>query len=179
FIYDSATVNGVTMVNTKGRLAEAYTCTTCPGTKITDLGYKYSARGEITDVYESTAHSSGYYHLTATYFAHGALNSLSGVPGLPAIYYGGNSDTSGLDGEGRYLKVTASSGTSPVTGVTYTNSGTTQPIGSLSQVTLGSADNDTFSYDRNTGRLTQYKFNNGATPQTVQGDLTWNANGTL
>ena len=44
------------------------------------------------------------------------------------------------------------------------------------QVTLGSADNDTFSYDHNTGRLTQYKFNIGATPQTVQGDLTWNVN---
>jgi RHS repeat-associated protein len=179
FVYDAATVNGQTMTNAKSRLAEAYTCTTCPGTKITDLGYKYSARGEVTDVYESTLHSGGYYHLTATYFAHGALNSLTGIPSMPTIYYGGNSDTSGLDGEGRYLKVTASSGTSPVTGVAYTNTGTTQPIGSLSQVTLGSADNDTFSYDLNTGRLTLYKFNIGATPQTVQGDLTWNANGTL
>ncbi len=55
----------------------------------------------------------------------------------------------------------------------------TQPIGSLTQVTLGSGDNDTFGYDVNTGRLTQYKFNIGATPQTVEGDLTWNANGTL
>lgn len=179
FVYDTATVNSVTMVNTKGRLAEAYTCTTCPGTKITDLGYSYSARGEVSDVYQSTLHSGGYYHLTATYFPHGALNGLAGVPGLPTTYYGGNNDTSGLDGEGRYLKVTASSGTNPVTGVSYTNSGTTQPIGSLTQVALGSADNDTFSYDRNTGRLVQYKFNIGAAPQTVQGDLTWNANGTL
>jgi RHS repeat-associated protein len=179
FVYDNATVNGVTMVNAKSRLAEAYTCTTCPGTKITDLGYSYAARGEVSDAYESTAHSSGYYHLTASYFANGVLNALSGVPGLPTIYYGGNNDTSGLDGKGRYLKVTASTGTNPVTGVTYTNSGTTQPIGSLTQVTLGSADNDTFSYDRNTGRLVQYKFNIGATPQTVQGNLTWNANGTL
>ena len=84
-----------------------------------------------------------------------------------------------LDGEGRYKKVTASSGANPTTGVTYTNSGTAQPLGSLTKVTLGSADNDTFSYDRNTGRLTQYNFNIGATPQTVQGNLTWNANGTL
>jgi len=65
FVYDTATVNGQTMTLAKGRLAEAYTCTTCPGTKITDLGYKYSARGEVTDVYESTAHSGGYYHLTS------------------------------------------------------------------------------------------------------------------
>jgi RHS repeat-associated protein len=179
FVYDNATVNSVTMVNAKSRLAEAYTCTTCPGTKITDLGYSYSARGQVTDVYESTAHSGGYYHLTATYFGHGALNALSGVPGLPTIYYGGNNDTSGLDGKGRYLKVTASSSPNPASSVTYTNSGTTQPIGSLTQVTLGSGDNDAFTYDRNTGQLTQYKFNIGASPQTVKGDLTWNTNGTL
>jgi RHS repeat-associated protein len=179
FVYDTATVNGQAMINVKNRLAEAYTCTSCPGTKITDLGYSYSARGEVTDVYESTPHSSGYYHLTASYFAHGALNALGGVPQLPTIYYGGNSDSSGLDGEGRYLKVTASSGQNPVSGLTYTNSGTTQPIGSLTAVTLGSLDNDSFSYDPNTGRLTQYNFNIGVTPQTVQGNLTWNANGTL
>jgi len=41
---------------------------------------------------------------------HRALNALSGVPGLPTIYNGGNDDPSELDGEGRYLKVTASSG---------------------------------------------------------------------
>jgi hypothetical protein len=32
---------------------------------------------------------------------HGALNALSGVPGLPTIYYGENNDPSGLDREGR------------------------------------------------------------------------------
>lgn len=179
FVYDSATVNGQSMANAKSRLAEAYTCTTCPGTKLTDLGYGYSVRGEVKDVYQSTAHSNGYYHLTASYFVHGSLNALGGVPGLPTIYYGDNGVSSGLDGEGRYLKVTASAGTNPATNVVYTTSGTTQPIGSLTQVTLGSADNDTFSYDVNTGRLTQYKFNIGVTPQSVVGNLTWNANGTL
>jgi RHS repeat-associated protein len=179
FVYDNATVNGQTMLNAKGRMAEAYTCTTCPGTKLTDLGYSYSARGEVKDVYQFTAHSSGYYHLTSSYFPHGALNAVGGVPGMPTIYYGGNNDSSGLDGEGRYLKVTASSGTNPATSVVYTTSGTTQPIGSLTQVTLGSGDNDAFTYGVNTGRLTQYKFNIGATPQSVVGNLTWNANGTL
>src|SRR5207244_12823304 len=62
---------------------------------------------------------------------------------------------------------------------TETNSRTAQPLASHTKVTLGSPDNDTFSYNRNTGRLTQYNFNIGATPQTVQGNLTWNANGTL
>src|SRR5205807_1708660 len=49
YVYDSTLVGGFTLSNTKGRLSEAYTCTTCPGTKITDVGFSYSARGEITD----------------------------------------------------------------------------------------------------------------------------------
>jgi len=32
--------------------AKAYTCTSCP-TKITDLGFSYFARGDVTDTYES------------------------------------------------------------------------------------------------------------------------------
>src|SRR6266478_3596689 len=182
YLYDSATVNGVVMSNTKGRLAQAYTCTTaCPGTKITDLGFSYSARGEVTDVYESTAHSGGYYHITGTYWPHGALNALSGIPGVPTVYYGTPpADGSGLDGEGRYTKVTVSgTGLTPVTSAIYTNSGTAQPIGSLTQVTFGSLDNDNFSYNTATGRLTQYQFKMGTGPQTDTGVLNWNANGTL
>lgn len=181
FVYDAATVNGQAMANALSRLAEAYTCTSaCPGTKITDLGYSYSARGEMADVYESTPHSSGYYHVTESYWEHGSVKSLSNLAGLPTIYYGANG--SGLDGEGRITQVTTSSSSNPtlVSGVNYTTAnGTGQPIGSLTQVTLGSSDNDTFQYDANTGRLTQYNFNIGATSQTVQGGLTWNANGTL
>ena len=44
-------------------------------------------------------------------------------------------------------------------------------------VSFGSADSDVFTYDANTGRLAQYKFNVNA--QSVVGNLTWNANGTL
>ncbi len=44
FVYDAATVNSVVMSNAKARLAEAYTGTS--GSKITDLGFSYSARGE-------------------------------------------------------------------------------------------------------------------------------------
>lgn len=72
FVYDSATVNGVTMTNAKTHLAEAYTCTSCPGTKLTDVGYSYTVRGEPSDVYQSTPHSSGYYHISATYWANGS-----------------------------------------------------------------------------------------------------------
>jgi YD repeat-containing protein len=82
FVYDGATVNGVVMANPKGRLAEAYTGTGSP--KITDLGFSYSLRGELADTYESTPHSGGYYHVGATYWANGLLNTLStSLSGLP------------------------------------------------------------------------------------------------
>jgi RHS repeat-associated protein len=179
FVYESAVVNGTTMSLTAGRLAEAYTCTGTCTTKVTDIGFSYSARGELMDVYESTPHSGGYYHVSANYWPHGLLSSLILVgTNLPTIYYGG-SDGSSLDGEGRITKVTASSGTSPLaSNVIYTASGSAQPIGSLTSVTLGSGDSDTFGYDTLTGRLTSYTFKmNSAVAKS--GALTWNANGSL
>jgi RHS repeat-associated protein len=178
FVYDSATVGGATMQNPKGRLAEAYTCppTGSCATKKTDLGFSYSARGEAATVYEKTPNSgSTYYQVSATYWAHGGIDVLSSnLTGLPTVTYGT------LEGEGRATGVTASTGQSPlVSAVTYTTSGTTQPIGSLTQVTFGSSDYDTFSYDVHTGRMNQYKFVVGATPQTVTSNLNWNANGSL
>ncbi len=83
YVYDSATVGGSPMQNTAGRLAEQVTgygpsCTTvatCLGsmTRVTDEGFSYTARGEMSDVYESTPNSGGYYHTNATYSANGAL----------------------------------------------------------------------------------------------------------
>jgi len=173
FLYDSATVNGVGMPNAKGHLAEAYTCLT-PCTKITDVGFGYSPRGEVSDVYQLTPHSSpSYYHVSQTYWPHGAPFLLSsGIAGLPSISYGGTiGSTVGLDGEGRITQVTGASGQNPVTGVTYNNSSLP------TQVTFGSADTDIFAYDPNTLRTTQYQFNvNG---QSSTGTLTWNANSSL
>jgi RHS repeat-associated protein len=48
---------------------------------------------------------------------------------------------------------------------------------SLTQVTFGSADSDSFTYDPNTGRMTGYTFS--VNSQTDVGALTWNTNGTL
>jgi len=174
FVYDSATVNGAAMINVKDHLAEAYTCTTCPGTKLTDVGYSYTVRGEVSDVYECTQHSAGYYHLTQGYWAHGAPNALSGLPGLPTIAYGGTiGSTVGLDGEGRITQVTAGSGQNPTTGVTYNQASLP------SQVNFGSGDNDIFAYDPNTLRMTQFKFNVGTQSKYYNGALTWNANASL
>jgi hypothetical protein len=64
------------------------------GIKITDLGFSYSVRGEVSNVYESTPHSSGYYSMSATYWPNGALDQIGGLPTLPTLTYT-------PDGEGR------------------------------------------------------------------------------
>src|SRR5207245_1580362 len=83
FVYDSATVNGFTMTNAKGRLAEAYTG---PSTgKITDLGSSYTARGEQATLLEKTP-DSGWMSVSMGYWAVGSLNTLSGLA-IPSITY--------------------------------------------------------------------------------------------
>jgi RHS repeat-associated protein len=178
FIYDAATVNGIAMSNAEGRMAEAYTCSgtapppTC-STKITDEGFSYDARGQMTAYYQSSPNSGGYYSLSANYWEDHGLKTVSGV-GLPTLTFGG------LDGEGRVTTVTASTGTNPVTGVLYNTGGyTSEPIGALLTTTLGSGDTQNFTYDKNTGRMTSYSASVGASPVAITGNLTWNANGTL
>lgn len=163
--YDSATVNGVVMANTAGRLAETSTdnCGAWPPVKIVDIGYSYTARGEISDVYQSSPHSGGFYHSNVLYWANGATKQLTG-PGFPTITYG-------VDGEGRINTVSASSGQNPVTATTYS------PASLPTAMTFGSSDSDSFAYDPNTNRTTQYKFTLNTTSLT--GALGWNANGTL
>lgn len=191
FVYDAATVNSTAMTNAKGRLAEAYTTNSasCTGSgKIVDEGFSYSPRGESSDVWEQTPDSGGWYHVNATYWASGTLDTLNGgtspLPGLPAITYGGSAG-SGLDGEGRITQVAASTGQNPlINSVTYTNTGTTQPIGSLASVvygstTTGTGDSDSYNYDVTTGRMTGYTFYMGTTPLSQAAVLTWNKNSTL
>ncbi len=161
FVYDTVPT-GYTIPYPKGRMTEAYT-----GSKTTDLVFNYSARGETTDAWESTPHSGGYYHVTTSYWANGAVNQLTGI-GLPAITYG-------VDGEGRASTVSAASGQNPLTSTSYNLYAQPPQVA----ITLGSSDSDTFTYDGNTGRMTQYKFTVGSTPHSVIGNLTWNANGTL
>jgi len=180
FVYDSESSypNGVSVSNSKTHMVEATTFNTSNlNAFVTDEFFSYSPRGELTDVYEATPHSGSgvYYHTTVAYWPTGALQSLSGIPSVPTIYYGANG--AGLDGEGRYTQISAASGTNPVTNVTYSTSSTTNPLGALIGVTFGSADSDSFTYDPNTGRMGSYTFSvNG---QTDTGTLTWNTNGTL
>jgi RHS repeat-associated protein len=164
FVYDSATVNGAVMTNAKSRMAEAYTATCSTCAKITDVVFGYTPRGEVSDVYESTPNSGGYYHVVASYWANGAVNQVGGLPGLPAIAYG-------VDGEGRAYSASDSNNRTLLTSTAYN-------VASLpTQVNLGSSDSDSFAYNPNTNSMTQYQFKVNSQP--VVGNLTWNANQSL
>ena len=174
FVYDAATVNSVTMLNAKAQLAEAYTGSS--SSKTTDIGFSYSNLGALTDVYEKTPNSTTYYHTIASYWANGALNTLSSnITGLPIQTYG-------VDSVGRAYSVTAS-GTGqqkPVTSTAYvvpTNPSSTNLY--TTTVTYGSLDSDVFKSDGLTGRQKSYTFKVGSTPSTDTGTTTWNSNGTL
>ena len=174
FVYDTATntpPTGAVLSNTKGRLVEAFTNSTCAGHEnvVTDEFFSYSARGEMTDLYESTPNSSGFYHSNSSYYPTGAVETLS-IPGIPAVTYGG------LDGEGRYTTVSASSG-SLVTSATYSTSSSGNALGALTGITFGSGNTESFSTSPSTGRETNYTVNIGGV--TDSDTLTWNSNGTL
>jgi RHS repeat-associated protein len=153
---------GVTVNNAMGRLVEAETdnCGNWPPIPITDEWFSYTARGETSDVYASTPHSGGYYHSALTYWANGVPNVLTG----PAGYY----TSYNVDSEGRPYQVP-----NLVTNALY--NAASLPTG----VTYASGDNDSFTYDQYTNRMTQYKFTVGSSPQSLIGNLTWNANGTV
>src|SRR5438445_3645637 len=156
--------SGYTANNLVGRRVEAET-DNCSGGMNTDEWFSYSARGELTDAWESTPHSGGYYHTTAVYWANGVLSSLSGVPGQNAWTYG-------VDSEGRpYTAVQGS--TNLVTNTTFNPA--SQPL----TVSLGLGDTASYGYDSKTGRMNNYTFSVGATPTSMVGNLTWNPNGTL
>jgi RHS repeat-associated protein len=159
YVYDSATVNGQPMTNAANRLAEAYAGST-------DLGFSYSNRGEVSDAWQSTPNSGGYYHTTASYWAPGpGLLNTRAIPG-PLTW------TYSPDGEGRVSSVAASSGQNPITNTQY--NGFSEPT----SVTYGSGDFDTFGYEPNTGRMTSYTNTVGGV-QVQSNAPTWNANGTL
>jgi YD repeat-containing protein len=171
FRYDSSSngvigiPSGVTVSNVAGRLVEAETdgCTV-PITPVTDEWFSYTARGEISDEYQSSPNSSGYYHENLTYWENGVTRQISLLATLPTF-------TFAVDGEGRVNTISASTGQNPLTGTTYNTASLP------TTVNLGSLDSDTFTYDPNTNRETQYQFNvNG---QAYSGTLNWNANGTL
>lgn len=165
----AAQPSGSTFANIAGRLVEAETDSTLncglPITgMITDEWFSYDKDGHMTDMWELTLHSGQYYHSTATFFGNGSVDVLTlANPATYALTYA-------LDGEGRW-DTSISGSTNVVTGVTY--NAASQPT----VVDLYGTDNDTYTYDPNTGRMTNWDFTVGATSET--GALNWNQNGTL
>jgi RHS repeat-associated protein len=169
FVYDAATINVTAMINAKTRLAEAYTCIGGCSSKQTDLGFSYTATGQQSDVWELTPHSGTnyYFHVTATPWPTGAVNTISNLVGLPTITYG-------ADGEGRVSSVSASSGQSPLASTVGYDAAS-----HVTSLTYGSSDSDAFTFYATTGRMHTYTYTMGATPKTDSGTLNWNTNGLL
>jgi RHS repeat-associated protein len=171
FRFDTAT-NGIftapgTISNGVGHIVEAETddCTSYPATGthiLSDEWFSYDAVGNVTDVWEKTQHSNGYYHSTATYYANRQIASL-GIPGLPTVNYT-------LDGDGKPYSAKTSS-QSFATAVTY------GPVGPTNINIGSSTDKDVYGYSAATGKMTSYQFSVNSVLNT--GTLNWNANGTL
>lgn len=161
FVYDAATVGGQSMANARGQLAEGYTATCSTCSKVTDEGFGYSVRGELSDFYESTPNSGGYYHVPMTYWANGLLATFG--PFLNQLNY-----QVSPDGEGRFGALGGGN-------VTY------YPSGQVNTIQTSRAGTTwypiTYQYDPNTLRMTQYSaaLNGG----TISGTLNWNQNGSL
>jgi len=166
--------SGISILYPYGRLVEAETDTCASpitsSSMITDEWFSYDKDGRLTDVWELTpylkSHSLGYYHTTVGLFGNGALNTLSGIPGL-------TTETYGLDGEGRLS--TAEEGTDNMMRSVAYNAASLPTA-----INLGSSngtDNDAYNYDPNTGRMTKWVFTVGSSNQT--GTLNWNPIGTL
>jgi RHS repeat-associated protein len=175
YVYDSSS-NGFftapgTIANAGGRLVEAETdaCSPFPPTTasmITDEWFSYDKNGRITDEWQKSPHSTQYYHSVATFFENGAVKTLQlASPSLHTVTYG-------LDGEGRWNALTKDS-TPLVTGATFYPAANPEVI----SLTGSPADNDSYTIDQNTGRMTKYVFNVGSISMT--GNVYWNPSGTL
>jgi YD repeat-containing protein len=167
YIYGDVMVNPpFTILNAKGRIAAANVDFTCTGNSDVDEWFSYDQDGQVTDMWEKTPHSTQYYHSKATFFENGKVKTLQLVS--PSLY----TMTWGLDGEGRWNTLTdTTSGKALVAGATFF------PAANPAFVTLTGTDKDSFTFDQNTGRMTQYVFTVGSSSMT--GNLAWNPNGTV
>ena len=176
FYYDNSTgysgviPNGVSApTNSNGRMVEAATDTCSAGTLTTDEWFSYDKDGHATDLWQSSPHSTQYYHSVATYAGNGAVTSLQLAS--PSLY----TMTYGLDGEGRRNTLKQGSTnivTGPLTGM-YDAAGRVLNV----QLTGSTPDQDIYTYDLNTGSMKTFEFEVGSSNLT--GTPTWNANGTL
>jgi RHS repeat-associated protein len=170
FVYDATTFScpgGV--ANVKTRLAEAYTGPS--SSKITDLAYCYTPRGEIAEVFESTPNSGGAYQVPMTYWENGLLKTFG-----PFVSMEEQSQTP--DGEGRVgLVQNLHNGYwyNEASGITY--NAASQPTQMMTSCAGATCYPINYTYDPNTLRMTQYAA--ALSTGTVSGTLTWNPNASL
>jgi len=170
FYYDNSTgysgsvPSGVTApTNSYGRLAEAATDTCTAGTLVTDEWSSYDKDGHVTDQWELTPNGGTYYHSKAT-FTGPAITAVQLVN--PSLYTGEYL----LDGEGRWKEFEPAS-TFLITGVTY--NAASRPTA----IYLYGTDNDSYTYDPNTGRMTNWGFTVNSVSETAI--VNWNPNWSL
>lgn len=163
--YNITPPSGITSSNVNGRVVNANVQPDC-ATNSVDEWFSYDKDGRMTDMWEMTPHSTQYYHSVATFYENGTVKTLQLAS--PSIY----TMTYGLEGEGRWNTLTDTTNSKNiVTGATF------YPAANPAVVSLKGTDSDSYTYDMNTGNMTQYQFKvNGV---TMTGALTWNANGTL
>lgn len=187
FVYDAASYNGAAMQNAKGNLAEAYTCQGSCSSKLTDEFFSNSlvtsgsaAGGVLSQIWQSTPNSAGYFLTQDTRYPNGALASRTSA--LGASFYGYPNMSYGLDGEGRpYWASDSTRCINPVTATTYNSSGAATSVTFGNTGSGAGADVDSFEYDPNTNRpkALNYFVNGTESPFTINTTLTWNANGSL
>ena len=133
-----------------GRMVEAATdnCGAQNDPTLTDEWFSYSARGEVTDTWQSTPNSGGYYHLQNSYAANGPVSSRVGYLGAGLTSQFSNSFGYSFDGEGRPNGLLDSTISKWIwSGTTYNSA--SQP----NQVQFYSGDSETFSWGLASPRL--------------------------
>ena len=153
--------------NIVGRVVEAITMAPCTPNYVilTDEWFSYDKNGRMTDMWELTPHSGGYYHTSVVYNPNGTISALNGIPGYTGY-------TFGVDGEGRPNSASQGS-TVIINGTNFQYDAASRPL----TVPVGtSGDSDTFTYDA-TEKMKTYTFSVNGKSQA--GTLTWNPNGTL
>ena len=169
YLYDYAQQWGLTLNNGNGRLTEAYTWLN--GSTYSAEAFSYNARGDATDFYEATAHG-GWYHTQQDYLANGAMKLLRGFTGTGTSTPFSDLFTYNLDGKGRPYGMVDTT-----LSVSIWNSTTYNVADQPTAVVPSAGGTESFTYDGNSGRMTQWSSTAGSKQQV--GTLTWNANGTL
>ena len=169
YVYDSAPYWGISLNNGAGRLTEAYTY--LGGNTYTASAFSYDVRGEVTDYYEYTPHGS-WYRQQQGYFANGLAATPQGFIGTGTTTPYSDLFGHSLDGEGRMYGIWDATRSNTViwSGTSYNTASQATQVS-----VIAGAEN--FTYDPNSGRMTQWSSTAGSNTQA--GTLTWNANGTL